>query len=99
MSDREQDRTYQPEYAELPLRVTEWFKGPSPSKCSECGAIGEHEAQIAIKEGDEYHLFTVWGCRECGYHWRTRARPLLNLFRYKTKRDPKFFGHEVVKRE
>lgn len=86
--------TYTPEYATLELVECGWF-GRAPERCAECGAWGETESNIALDRGNEYALYRVWGCRECQHYWRTRHRPLLNLFRYTTDK-PGFHGHEVV---
>lgn len=99
MGDDDGSGTYNPEYADLPTKDTSGFIRESPPPlCPECDAWGEVEKNIAIKDGDLYALFRVWGCRECGHYWKTKQRPLSTLFSHKTE-NPEALGYEIVKDE
>lgn len=88
------ERTYQPEYSDLPIRENSLF-GTRGRQCPECGELGETDAKVATRDGDEYLLWSVWYCHLCDKLWRASSRAMLAGFRKRTKR-PGAYGYEVV---
>lgn len=94
MTDSSAHRTYQPEYADLPIRENS-LMGARGRQCPGCGKLGESDAKVATRDGDAYNLWWVWYCPDCDKLWRSSSRAVFAGFRTRTKR-PEAIGYEVV---